>query len=91
VDDPLTTNNDTPQMPGEEARQDAVSDTEWREGAGDPDLAGSGLPDDPASTAETGEANGTGETAPQVPWTDWAEGTGVSARTGVRSDPRRPS
>ena len=73
VDDPLTTNNDTPQMPGEEARQDAVSDTEWREGAGDPDLAGSGLPDDPASTAETGEANGTGQAEPHVPWTDWAE------------------
>jgi len=69
----VTTNNDTPQMSGEDARQDAVSDTEWRDGAGDPDPAGAGLPNDPAGAAETEDVNGAGEAEPYVPWADWAE------------------
>ena len=69
----MTANNDTPQMSGEDARQDAVFDAEWREGAGDPDLAGTGLLADPAGVPETDEADGAGGAQPHVPWADWVE------------------
>jgi MinD-like ATPase involved in chromosome partitioning or flagellar assembly len=69
----VTTNNDTPQTSGEDSGQDAVFDTEWRKGAGGPDPAGAGRPNDPVDAAETGEANGAGEAEPDVPWPDWVE------------------
>ncbi|HEV2932890.1 MAG TPA: AAA family ATPase [Streptosporangiaceae bacterium] len=72
----MTTNNDTPQTFGEGARQDAVYDSEWRDGAGD--LAGAGAdfesgPDGLDPTAEMDEARGPDEADPYLPWADWDE------------------
>ena len=66
----MTTNNDTPPMSGEGARHDAVSDTGGSDRAGDPDPAGSGLPDDPDGSAEMDAAD---EAGPYLPWADWHE------------------
>jgi len=66
----VTTNNDTPQMSGEGARHDTVSDTEWGDRAGDPDPAGSWPLDDPGRSAGTEEAD---EAEPYLSWADWQE------------------
>jgi MinD-like ATPase involved in chromosome partitioning or flagellar assembly len=66
----VTTNNDTPPMFGEGARRDTASDNERGDRTGDPDPAGSGLPDDPDGSAEMDGADGA---EPYLPWADWPE------------------
>ena len=66
----MTPNNDTPQMSGEDARRDTVPDTDWGDRAGDQDLAGSGLLDDPDGSAGMDAAD---EAEPYLPWADWHE------------------
>jgi MinD-like ATPase involved in chromosome partitioning or flagellar assembly len=69
----VTANNDTPQIPGEDGRHDAVFDTEWRAGAGDPGPNGAGLPAGPAGVPETDEPEGAAEAEPRLPWAGWIE------------------
>ena len=66
----MTPNNDTPQISGEDARHDTVSDTGWGDRAGDQDPAGSGPLDDPDGSAVMDAAE---EAEPYLPWAGWHE------------------
>ena len=55
---PVTTDNDTPQMSGEDARHDAVFEPEWRGGADDATWAGTEVHEGPNGLAQASWADG---------------------------------
>jgi MinD-like ATPase involved in chromosome partitioning or flagellar assembly len=86
----VTTNNDTPQRFGEDARHDGGYDGEWRDGAADQARAGAefdGGPDGLDPTAEMDEARGPDEADPYVPWADWDEPDQMEAGGGAYPQP----